>query len=663
MAIDFFERQDDARRRTGLLIAYFALAVLLIILAVYAAFTAVALGAFGQHKGGAPGAATIHLLDWGRLAVVAAVTAAVVLVGSLYKVASLNHGGGESVARLLGGQPVDPATADPAERRLLNVVEEMALASGTPVPPVFLLEHERGINAFAAGFTPGDAVIGITRGSLQYLDRDELQGVIAHEFSHILNGDMRLNLRLIGLLHGILLIALIGELIVRTVGNRSGSSSRDDGKKGEGGSIVLFGIALLAIGYVGLFFGRLIKSAVCRQREYLADASAVQFTRNPDGIAGALKKIGGMAKGSRVESPNAEQASHLFFGEGVASAIDAMATHPPLEERIRRIDPTFDGEFPDVEPIAAEAAPRAAGRAASPLGAAFPVGIMGTGARFPLDPALAVATVGAPSQEHVDYAAGLLATLPGPIAAAAREPFAARAVIYALLLDGDEAVRKVQLDRLERHAEPGTVAEVLRLAPLVEGLAEEARIPLVDLALPALRNLAPPQYETFRGNIAPLVAADQRVSLFEFALQRMLLRHLDRSFPQRKPPATRFRAQGLGPLLGDAAVVLSALATIGQEDPEDVARAYATGVEKLGPPAGMPGLLPRDACSLDVVDRALDRLDMAVPAVKRPVLDACAACISADGQVTIAEAELLRAIADALGCPMPPLAVGRATAA
>ncbi len=276
----------------------------------------------------------------------------VITIGSLYKMTMLS-GGGESVALALGGRKVPANTRDLAERILLNVVEEMALASGTPVPPVYIMDDEEGINAFAAGTTPQNAVIGITRGAILTLKRDELQGVIAHEFSHILNGDMRLNIRLMGLLHGILVLALIGYMVLRIVGNSPGRVSTrrsSDDNKGAGGlilAILAAGVALLIIGYVGVFFAHLIKSAVSRQREFLADASAVQFTRNPSGIADALKKIGGWSKSSKITSPRAEESSHMFFGS--AMMLSFFATHPPLAQRIQRIDPNFKGNFPNPE--------------------------------------------------------------------------------------------------------------------------------------------------------------------------------------------------------------------------------------------------------------------------------------------------------------------------
>ncbi len=351
--MDFFQHQDQARKASRLLLLYFALAVIAIVLSVHLAVSFLIM--WGTPEGGTE---PFRWWQLDRFVVLAGGALLVIAAGSLYKIWRLADGG-HTVARLLGGRPIDPNTTDPAERRLLNVVEEMAIAAGLPVPTVYLLDKEEGINAFAAGYTPQDAVLGVTRGTMGLLNREELQGVIAHEFSHIFNGDMSLNLRLMGVLHGILVIALIGYFILR-------STLRAASRNRKGGAAILalpvLGLTLVAIGYVGVFFGRIIKSAVSRQREFLADASAVQFTRNAHGVAGALKKIGGLTQGSLVMSPHAEQASHFFFSDGKlgkvrmaltrASRFDFLATHPPLAERIRRVDRGWNGAYPKVEPVA-----------------------------------------------------------------------------------------------------------------------------------------------------------------------------------------------------------------------------------------------------------------------------------------------------------------------
>lgn len=657
VAMDFFEHQDRARKKTSLLIFYYVLAVILIVVAVYLAFAGTFMGVkvktgdeFAPQDFWNP-----DLFTW-----VAGGTLLIVLAGSAYKISQLS-GGGESVARMLGGRIINANTRDPNERKILNVVEEMAVASGTPVPPVFILDNEEGINAFAAGFTPSDAVIGVTRGCVRQLTRDELQGVIAHEFSHILNGDMRLNIRLIGVLHGILVIGMLGYWIFRTSLHSGSSRSRSE-KGGNKLPIVLLGLIVMIIGYVGVFFGKLIKSAVSRQREFLADASAVQFTRNPAGISGALKRIAGFTRGSRLKTPNAEVTSHFFFSNGLASSLaNLMATHPPLEERIRRIDPYFGMELDhlasaarDGEAVAAgfgdatARIPPDGGRRAVAAGASEVAGAPAQ--RFSATPDDVASSVGNPKPEHLRYASDLLAGLPAPVRAAVSETSGARAVIYSLLLNTDETPRKTQLEHLREYAEAMVCAETISLYPLVRKMGYESHLPLANLAMPALKELSLDKYTAFRENVESLVKADRQIDLFEFALQRMIMRHLDPAFKKVKPPAARHR--DIAPLARDCATLLSCLAWWGADKETDAQAAFLNGARAMEfDPLTM---LAAGDCGLAAVDAALAALVEAAPAIKKRILKGCVACVGSDGKVTIEEAELLRAVADSLDCPIPP---------
>jgi len=573
-------------------------------------------------------------------------TVMVIALGSLLKIAELSQGG-ETVALMLGGRRIDPQTTDLAERRLLNVVEEMSLASGIPVPPVYVLDHEPGINAFAAGHTPRNAVVAASRGSLTYLTRDELQGVMGHEFSHVLNGDMRLNIRLIGLLNGILILAILGYYLIRVTGSSRSSRSSENGR----GRLIalLIGLGLLIIGYIGVFFGNLIKAAVSRQREYLADASAVQFTRYPQGIAGALRKIGGLVEGSTIKDGHAHECSHMFFGDAFArSFLGLLATHPPLPERIHRIDPTFDGKFPPTRPLVEEAVPEEAeiplqrrmGREESPS----PAGPL------PVSPAGVVNQVGVLASAHLAYAASLIQQTPKPLAAAAAEPYAARAVVYAILLSREEDVRKSQLASLKGRAEDLSYRETLKLAPLVDALPDEARLPLVDRTFPALKGLSPKQYDEFRANVEALIHADGRIDLLEYTIQSMLVCTLDVHFGRAKP--VRIKYYAAAGVIEPAATVLSTLAYSGSSDDEEVRRAFDLGTSAIGRPAELKS---KEQCTLRTFAAALEELAKTAPKVKRQVVAACAACVAADGTVTAREGELLRAITSTLGCPMPPI--------
>jgi len=663
MSTDFFQQQDTARRKTGTLVVLFLLAVAAIVLAIYLLVAAIFVaGHEYQAASGATRPRTVGLWEPEVFLWVALGTVTVILLGSLYKIAELSAGG-ETVALMLGGRLVDPHTKELAERRVLNVVEEMALASGVPVPPVYVLDDERSINAFAAGHTPGNAVIGVSRGALTYLNRDELQGVMGHEFSHILNGDMRLNLRLIGILNGILILAILGYYLMRMSGNSWGGS-----RKKEGGGLVLLGLGLLIIGYIGVIFGKLIKAAVSRQREYLADASAVQFTRYPGGIAGALKKIGGLAEGSRIKDGHAEECSHLFFGDAFAgSLVNLLSTHPPLAERIKRIDPSFDGTFPEVEPVAAEVggtmeAPGAGEEvrpgadeqrtAADEFRTAAEKRRRAPGAKtLSLDPTGMAGRIGLPGAAQIAFASALLEAMSGPVRDASREPYSARAVVYALLLNREEDMRQKQLADLKSRVEERCYRETLQMAAEVDRMAEDARLPLVDVTLPALKRLSPDQYTAFRDRVEALVAADGKMDLFEYVVRAVILKYLDVHFGLSKPPAVRYRA--LTPLVPAMGTVFSTLSYAGQESPADAQRALDQAAATVGQSLT---LLPTEQCSLDAFDAAMGELAQATPQVKKRIIGAAAACVVADGKVTVKEGELLRVISAMLGCPMPPLA-------
>jgi len=644
MATDFFDRQDNARRSTVRLAVLFGLAVVAIIASIEL-LLAVTLGFLGRNPD--TGAIDWTVVNDPQMFALATVgTLVLVGGGSLFKVAQL-RAGGRVVAEQLGGRLLNSDTAVASEQRLLNIVEEMAIASGTPTPPVYLMDQEEGINAFAAGFQPSDAVIGVTRGTAETLTRDELQGVIAHEFSHILNGDMRLNIRLMGLLHGILIIGILGYFILRMAAF-SGHRRRSR----EGGNqmpLLALGAGLMAVGFFGTFFGNMIKAAVSRQREFLADASAVQFTRQASGIAGALRKIGGIATGSVVQNPNAPESSHLFFGRATSGLSALFSTHPPLPERIRRLDPSWDGIFPAVAAVAPS------GTSASAM-AAGAVGLAGGGeargaAAETFDVSHAVEDIGAPTDAHIRYAAALVHALPPALLSAAHEPHGARAVVYALLLDRDAGIRRAQLDRLAAAADGGVHEETLRFAPLVDALDVRTRLPLIDIALPALRRLTATQYELFRENVVALVQADEAIDVFEWSLSRILLHDLAPAYSRVPPPRVRVRnLNAVGPHLRR---LLSTLAHAGHRDTQAAGNAFDEAWRTLRLPKAH--LLEANQIGIAALDDAVERLTGAAPAIKRQVLRAAIACITADRHVTATEVELVRAVSTSLGCPMPPV--------
>jgi Zn-dependent protease with chaperone function len=642
--MDFFRSQDIARRNTVKLVVLFALALLSLI-AITNLLVMVMLGMVAESL-----PANIPLfqrIDWRLFLWVSLAILGVVGFGSLYKIASL-AGGGARVAELLQGKLLIPGGNNFCEQKILNVVEEMAIASGTPVPPVYVLE-EQGINAFAAGYTPADAVIGITRGAIETLSRDELQGVIAHEFSHILHGDMRLNIRLIGILHGIMVLGVMGYYLLRSTGRTRRS------KKG-GGEIAMVALGLMVIGYAGTFFGNLIKAAVSRQREFLADASAVQYTRNPDGIADALKRIGGAPKGSVLENPGASEISHALFSNGLRMSFSSLfATHPPLEQRIRRIQPQWNGSF--------EVAPKPA------QGQGLGLGVQGLSGDSAAASGLArgdnagmhtallmtdalLAQAGNPQESDIQQARALLASMPQGLLEAAHNPFSARALVYYLLLDPDASIAAEQMAWLQSHADAAVFAALQGLIEKRLVISAEIRLPLVCLCLPVLRQLSAEQYTPFRQNLQALLQSDGKTSLWEWVLQRVVLQQLDAVFL----PQSRFHHRAhhsLQQLAPHCAVLLGFLIRVGRQSEGGESAAFSSASEKLG----MSDLAMPAASELNIasVNNALDALLALKPLQKPAFLKACAAAICADGVATVQELEIFRTIATALDCPLPPL--------
>ncbi|WP_459937632.1 M48 family metallopeptidase [Desulfonatronum parangueonense] len=645
--MDFFESQERARRRSGLMVVLFIVATAGIVLTVY-------LLVFLLLMVEAPTVAAawrdfLGMIEF--LILLGVIILFIIGSGTLFKMAQLRRGGA-AVAELLGGRLLAPDSRNPDERKVLNVVEEMAIASGVPVPPVYFLDQESGINAFAAGQTPGDAVIGLTNGSARLLSRSELQAVIGHEFSHILNGDMRLNIRLMSVIHGLIILGLAGRMMLR-MAVYSGGRSRD---RKASALPLLAGVGFIIAGSLGMFFGSMIKAAISRQREYLADASAVQFTRDAQAMAGVLKKIGALSQGSRLEHQNAAQASHMFFAQGVGGFMNSLfATHPPLEERIRRVDPRWDGTYPVLtEHVSPDARnDRHAQRedfafsGLAPAASADPA----DAARTPRAAEL-TATVGQLDEAHVVHAQLLKRRIPPHLVEAAHDPVHVFAVVFALLLDKNQVVVEKQLDAI--GAGFGTVLKQDVLNFAAANVRPELRLPLLDLCFPALRRMPFDRYPVFQNTLQAMIRADGRVGLFEWAVHHAVLRHLEPSFENRKSHV--FGHVALHQAAFEISLILSALAHVGAK-PEDVAMAFAKGTEELR----LPGLelRSRKECGIQALDRALEKLNRLRESSKRDLITACSEVIVADGMVSIPQAEVLRAVCDALECPMPPLLPGQ----
>jgi Zn-dependent protease with chaperone function len=545
---------------------------------------------------------------------------------------------------MVNARRITPDTRAPLERRQLNVVEEMAIASGVRVPTVYVMDGEGGINAFAAGWEVSGAVIAVTRGTLESLTRDELQGVIGHEFSHILNGDMRINIRMIGVLAGIVFIGSIGQFLMRSVrGSRKG-----------GGQIALAGLALFIVGYVGLFFARLIKAAVSREREYLADASSVQFTRNPDGLAGALDQIRVAASGALISGRYAEEMSHMFFGESISLGLGGLfATHPPLEERIRRIRPGFvPRRYREARPPVAPGTEEANAAKAS-----VPPVVSGlAGARAGRSPAESALLVGALDPAKIDYAARLLASLAAPLRESLRSAEGAAAAVLALMLPAAQEERLRQAKLLQAAGFGALAARALAATEHTRSLGPAFHLPIIDLALPALRAAPDSVRKELVGAVQTLVQADQRVTLHEFVVLSLLQDQL-----AQKSKSAVSGSRKLGQLKLEAATLLSLVARAGaageaKEVEVKVRAALQAGAKEMGfPQDDLAQSLAGARLTLDSSGAALAALKRLAPLQKALLMKGLFAAAGADGAIRIAEAELMRLTGAVLDCPLPPL--------
>lgn len=643
--MDFIGAQERARSRTGRLVVLFSLAVLLTIAAVY--FVATAIVVLGSKEEVPP--------SWWQpmvLLIAGGGTIVVIGIGSLVKTSQLSSGG-KAVAESLGGALLHPDSRDPDERRLLNVVEEMAIASGSPVPSVYLID-DASINAFAAGFSHDSAVIGVTRGAITQLNRDELQGVIAHEFSHIVHGDMRLNIRLTGVIFGIMAIGFIGYLLFRFLAPAMLYSGRGRDRNGAavGMGILGIGIALMIIGALGTLFSRLIQAGVSRQREFLADASAVDYTRNPPGIAGALRKIGGLETNAMKQAA-ASEFQHFFFTSALSTF---FATHPPLAERIERI------ELRPVQQDAHDADVAIPAEGLHAAAAGFAAGGAATGRNLEMREANQVresmAHFGDADPVRLAYARAILSFIPEKIRDAVHEPIGAQATCLLLLVDEDPRVSDRQGKLLEKTVSDELRTELMRLKSKVIPVIQrspELRLVLMDMAMPALSRVPEESSRAFLAAVEGMIHADGQLDRFEWLLGRLLVRHLQNQGPRRKgEPAPRKK---LGSLAGEVRIILAMLAWSGARSEEQAIQSFQASAGKTG--LGNLDFPGREDCSVEALDSALDALVGLRFRDRGRLLDAAAEGVCADGQATLAEVELLRALAGALDCPMPPVLPGK----
>ena len=653
--MNFFDAQDRARRTSRRLIAAYIAATIAIVLTV-TGFVGIVLFNFSKTGYG-------YATDFGYakgeffaaqgpiLIGTAILTILFIFGASLFKTSVLSAGGGR-VATDLGGTLVPADVQDPLRRRLRNVVEEMAIASGVPVPEIYVLESENSINAFAAGFTPSDAAVAVTRGTLELLDRNESQGVIAHEFSHILNGDMRLNIRLMGVLFGIMVLGLIGRLIVRGGHHTSVVSSRRD----RGAPVaLLIGLGLIIIGGIGVFFARIIKAGVSRQREYLADASAVQFTRQSEGIAGALKKIGGFSAGSFIKSADPEEVSHMLFGTG-AKFSGLFATHPPLIERIQALDPSFKAsDFPRIDPRQRHTA-SSADAVHSGFSGDITTALASGGAAFL--PESIAETVGQPESEHIEYAQHLRQSIPESLYVAAHSSEFAYLLTIALVLHRDVDTVDRQLSLVKEQLGPDRARLVRNYYEELSTTGAEYRLPLLAIAFPALK-ARPTQQLSYLVSLATrIIEIDGEIDFYEYCFYRILMSNLGQAIdPSGRRSAVRARKKQLQPAAID---LLRVLANYGHKSDEHSDAAFRAGLATLGRWAEKyPYHADQQSYTVAALDRSLDVLLGLNNKGKESLLRAISATAAHDGRLSIGEAELIRAVCATLDYPLPPILVHR----
>ncbi len=642
----FFDLQQEARVRSRWAVFGFIVTVLLTVLGA-SILTAAILGGIGSTENAAQDFASAH--QWDIIFGAAGFTLFIVLGASLFRHMQM-QAGPEHVMHAMDGKRVNPESGNPQERQLLNLVEEMSIASGVPVPDVYIVD-EPGINAFAVGLSTDRAAVGVTRGALNTFTRDEMQGVIAHEFSHILNGDMRLNTRLIAMLAGLFILSELGMILFRIALHSGGGSRRRNSKDNGGGAIafVALGLAVWACGAIGLLMGRILQASLSRQREFLADASAVQFTRNPDGIANALRKLGKNSRKAKLQHAESLELAHMMFGSAKPMSLSGlMATHPPLDRRIRQILPEWDGSF--LAATSAEPPP-------PPKSAPVPPPIPRAGKRAVafgvLDAAMRSAGTG-PTPESVEAARALHSALPENARQAARTPAGARALVYRLLLQPAAPEILSEQEKAVQTHETDEVCNLLTaLTRQTEDLPEAERIPLLDLTVPTLRHLDSDTKTIFKNTVEAVIRADGKVSLYEYAVRQVAMRAIETEAEARARTKKRIHIREAET---EVNLLLSVLAHVGAASEADAEASFeAARQQLLGHHGGITlALQPPERRTLSALNEACATLSALYPAFQQRVMNAALAAVSNNGEINADEFNAFRAAAAALNVPVPP---------
>lgn len=641
--MDFFSHQEKARRYTRVLISYYLIALILIVAAVnivvYYFFIFLEFYPYTPQNWFSEGVA--YYLSIGTLLLI--------LSGSFYRWKKLKSGG-HVVAEMVGANQIDSATSDPQIRKFINVVEEMSIASGVPLPNIYVMENEQGINAFAAGYLPTEAVIVVTRGAIESLNREELQGVVAHEYSHILNGDMQINIKLVAVLAGILMISLAGKLLTHgsSSSNRRSMHLSSSGRNSSASALIILGFMLQLVGFIGVFFGRMIKAAVSRQREFLADAAAVQFTRNPQGIASALNKIadasvGFLNNGSEIKNAHAEDMSHMCFSEALNMRFTKLlATHPPLVKRIKRIYPGFLSRVKARQMT--ENIRETNQQAFDSSDALQSVSMLSSVS--PVTPIEVVSTVGLIDQAHIEYAHVVHKSFGEKLLNATYQKTTAKAVVWALIV---ARMKKEDMSAANSCLDVEADRAVSLYVTEIKRLKKAQQLPLFDLLLPALKQMSKKEKEVFFEITEALIKCDKRYSLFEFVLLSLLQQHLSSTAAESK----KIKYYSFKPLSEDLQLIFSVMAQSSGASAAERESVYQKVVKSFF--IQNNHLLEMKYISVSKIQKSLQKLSLLSPMLKRNVLEACADIAMGDGKIKTAEAELLRAVSESLGCPMPPL--------
>lgn len=647
--MNFFENQERARKKTFLLVMLLLIAVLLIVLAIN--ILIIVVFTLMHNEDLAHLTANIRRDEFisfctNTAVIVTPVVLFVIFLGTIIKMFMLNNGG-LSIAEMVKARPVDVNTDNLLEKRFINVVEEMAIASGISVPHLFVMENEKGINAFVAGYSPEDTVLVVTQGALEQLNRDELQGVIGHEFSHIFNSDMHINIKLIGIVSGIVMISQMGSFILRNMRFRSSSSnSKDDNKLQI--VILISGIGLLVIGYIGLFFGRWIKAAISRERESLADATSVQYTRNPTGLIGALMRIQAYEQGTLLNSTSADDINHMCFGPSLEMLFSGLlASHPPIEERIQALDP--QGYYaPNIKLTRDEnvAKPSKAHRELNAKDLMIGTVVLANKIQQAQNVNLGEIkqSIGNPSLAHVDVAKQLLKQIPEPLNVVAHDPNKVKLLYFALMMPESEEQFQSATQLLSTLLPENEQQQVLQYSQIIHDLGKTVKLPLIDISLAAFKQISIEERKIIYQNLEKIALLDKE-NLFEFTLLSILSKATG-------VPKTKRRINNLtvSALLPQISALLFAVIKSGHSDPTLQVACYDKLMKEF---TDLTIPLPKaEPLKLNFI---LSQLNHLTPLCKEQLINACLHCIEEDNIINVNEAELVRAIAARLDCPIPPI--------